>query len=190
VGALHDETYFLPVSMGAPLDNESLRALVADLIARRLFVGPYKLVTGELTLPFSRYAPPANTILDDEPPPPNVRVAYRGSDANALLAAIRTRTDDAVIYFSDFAPCKALTNERTRPSLLYALATPRELSLHHQKFDADFREIPGTAHYRACSALVVIGTELVGATHEPVPALTTVLERHLGRVERQYDILH
>jgi hypothetical protein len=84
-----------------------------------------------------------------------------------------------------------IPEERAHAVLLFALAEPREIALHQQQFDEDFREIPGTAtaKYRVCTTAVVHGTDIDGPKYHPVRDLTRVLEDHLGPIEQQYDIL-
>ncbi|MEO6775276.1 MAG: hypothetical protein ABI467_20090 [Kofleriaceae bacterium] len=185
----------MPKLLGNRLGEPKLKALVAALVDARAVMKPYVVVTGtELPMPFTAYSPLGDVLLDGKRPPRGMRVSYRGENDKTLLAALRRRPeDDVVVYFSDVPPLhEDIANERTHAVLLYALASPRGMTLHQAQFDENLNEIPNSAlgNYRVCNTVVVLGTEIDGPKHHPVRKLRTVLAKHLGAIDIQLNILH
>jgi len=190
---IYNQTYLLPERPSARLDV--LDAVVRDLVGKRAVVGPFTVVTGSITeLPFSTYSDLAECLLQGAPPPAGAAVAYRGSKLTAVSAALHARGDgDVIVCFADVPPIfDDVPPERAHPVLFCALARPREIQLHQQQYDADFRPIPGTelATYRMSTAAIICGTDLDGPRYHPVRNIAAVLEKHLGPVAQESDILH
>jgi hypothetical protein len=192
MGFMRNETYLWPAARGASFSDRVLAALVSDLIAKRVVCKPFAAVTGKnIELPFTVYSD-LGDVLGGKNPPAGMTVLYRGTDARKLVGSLAKRDGDLVVYFADVPPMfEDIPEEHAHAVLIFALAEPRDIDLHQQKFDEDFREIPGTAtaRYRVGTTVVVHGTEIDGTKYHPVRDLTRVLENHLGPIERQYDIL-
>ena len=193
MGLMRNETYLWPAARAASLSDQTLAALVSDLVAKRVVCKPFAAVTGkDLELPFSVYSDLGDVLLAGKKPPAGMTVLYRGTDARKLVASLVKRDGDLVVCFADLPPMfEDIPEEHAHAVLLFALAEPRDIDLHQQQFDEDFREIPGTAtaRYRVRTTAVVHGTEIDGPKYHPVRDLMRVLEKHLGAIEQQYDIL-
>lgn len=194
MGLIRNATYLIPTVIGERLHDRALSSLVTDLAGSGAVVAPIVVVVGtQLELPYTPYSDLGNVLLDGAAPPSGMLVAYRGSDARAAVDALGSRGDrDAVICFADVRPFfDDLPPERAHPVFLFALAAPRELVLHLPAVDDEFREIPGTAErvYRACNVAVVHGTDLDGPKYRPVSAIAQIVERHLGPLATQFDLL-
>jgi hypothetical protein len=189
---MRNATYLWPAARGTSFSGQALAALVSDLVAKRVVCKPFAAVTGKnIELPFSVYSD-LGDVLGGKKPPAGLTVLYRGTDTAKLVASLARRDGDLVVYFADVPPMfEDIPEEHAHPVLLYALAEPRDIDLHQQQFDEDFHEIPGTAtaRYRVCTTVVVNGTDIDGTKYHPVRNLTRVLEKHLGSIEEQYDIV-
>ena len=194
MGFLRNETYLWPAARNSSFSDRALMTLVSDLVSTRVVCEPFAAVTGKnLELPFSVYSDLGDVLLNGKHPPAGMTVLYRGIDASELVASLTERDGDLVVYFADVPPMfEDLPEQSARPVLLYALAEPRDIELSQQELDEDLREIPGTAtaRYRVCTTIVVHGTEIDGAKYHPVRNIMRVIEKHLGPIEMQYDILH
>lgn len=195
MGMTFNETYLIPKTVQPALHGAKLAALVSDLIARTVVAKPYALVVGEdVALPFRLSSPLASVVLERRKAPRGTRVAYRGDDPEALVAAVAAHRDgNALVYFADVPPLlEDIPNERSIPVLVYALATVQGFDLHLPKIDKNWNEIPGTAwtKHRARTAAVVLGTGLDQGHHKPVRKIRNVLQKHLGALDERASILH
>ena len=181
MGMLHNETHLWPTN-DATLSEQALTALVSELVKSRVVRGPYAVVTSaRLPAPFSRYSPLGDTLFGVKQPPADLDVVFRGDSPDALVAAL-SRERDTVVYFADVRPFfEDIPPERAYPVLLYAFAEPRDVEVNAPS---------GVSTYRARTAVVVLGTTIESPKYHPVRDIVAVLEKHLGPIEQQYDILH